>query len=161
MKGDAHMQWNVEYVMCHTIVPMGKWANKQWRDDPFLHNHRNSSYKHPPVKWCWPIWHWGPLLLDSQPGWHHQCKPLVSKSSKAETKNKTNCLGKLTDIIILLPIPTRATQFQDQLNAMLWWEVLSHNAPQPGLATMQFSHFWNITERGCKFMWDDVQDAVA
>jgi len=51
MKGDAHMQWNVEYVMwCHTIVPMGKLADKQWRDDPFLPNHRNSSHKHPPVK---------------------------------------------------------------------------------------------------------------
>jgi len=44
MEGDAHMQWNVEYVacdeICHTNVPMGK-LDKQWRDDPFHPNHRN------------------------------------------------------------------------------------------------------------------------
>jgi hypothetical protein len=44
---------------------------------------------------------------------------ITVKVFTAETKNKTNCLGKLNDIIILLPIPTWATEVQDQLNAML------------------------------------------
>jgi len=43
MEGDAHTQWNVEYVacdeMCHTTVPMGKLADRQWRDDPLHPNH--------------------------------------------------------------------------------------------------------------------------
>lgn len=39
------MQWNVACdEMCHSVVPIGKSPNMQWRDDPFYPNHRNWSH---------------------------------------------------------------------------------------------------------------------
>jgi hypothetical protein len=80
-------------------------------------------------------------------------------------KIKNKCSWKLTDGIILLynnASPQVTERVQDQLNAMLQWEVLKHPAQSPHLPPYNFHVFGPLNKalKCHKFMLDDVQKSV-